>query len=305
MTFLEIRQRCAELMGVSSADTTADANATMETKLKEWVNARYRVLAAKRSWNWLIDDSIIQTVPDITTGTVTATLASTTITFTSAPASSVASYFIQFQGSTDWYQISTHTAAVTTAVMTVPYLGTTASGLTYTLRKVYYALPTDTGKILDIRQSRVWDTKLTYIPARSLDQYFAYRNAVATRPLFYSINGVDSSRQYKMEIFPIPSVAMNLNVRRYKVLAELSADGDVPSLPEAYHEILVWDTLGTYGYTFLDDTRLSSAKAESDRLYKDMVRNDVASENTAVRRPYDSGIGQSSDWLSDYNLPVS
>ncbi len=305
MTYLQIRQRVAEIMGVDNTDTTADANATMSAKIKAWVNNRYKVLAAKRSWSWLIGDTIIQTQADITTGTVTATLASTTITFTSGPAASVAGYFIQFSNATDWYQISTHTGASTTAVLTVPFLGTTSSTLTYILRKVYYALPTDTGKILDIRQSRVWNTKLRYIPARTLDQYFAYRNSVAQRPLFYSINGVDSSRQYKMEIFPVPATAINLNVRYYKVLADLSSDSDVPLIPEAFHEILVWDVLRTYGFTFLDDTRISSAKAEYEELYQFMLRNEVSTEDVATRQPFDTGLSYESEWLSDFRLPIA
>ena len=306
MTFLEIRQRIAELMGLSSVDTTEDANDTIEDKLKAWVNTRYKVLSARRSWNWLISDSILQTVADITTGTVTATNAVTTITFSSGPVNSVTGYFIQFSDTTDWYEISTHTAASTTAVLTVPYLGVTSAVLTYTLRKLYYALPTDTGKILDVRQSRLWNTRLKYVPVRLLDQYLVYRNSTATRPIWYSIVGLDSNSQYKMEIFPVPTSAMNLNLRRYKVVTDLSNDSDVPIIPEAFHDILVWDVLKTYGFTFLDDTRISSAKAEYNELFSEMVHNDVAAENIPIRLPYDvSGTGYESEWLSRYALPVT
>lgn len=306
MTFLEIRQRIAELMGLSSTDTTEDANATIEDKLKAWVNARYKVLAGRRSWNWLVKDSIIQTVADITTGTITATLGSATITFSSGPVNSVAGYFIQFSDSQDWYEIDTHTAASTTAVLTVPYLGTTSATLTYVLRKLYYALPTDTGKILDVRQSRTWNSTLKYVPARLLDNYLAYRNSTATKPNWYSIIGIDSSRQYKMEIFPIPTAAMNLNVRRYKVVVDMVDDDEVPEIPEAFHEILVWDVLKTYGFTFLDDTRISSAKAEYNELFNDMVHNDVAAENIPVRLAYDAGNNSSeSEWLSQFGLPIT
>jgi len=72
MTFLEVRQRIAEIIGVDSTDTTTDANATMVNKLKEWVNSRYRAICGSRAWNFLIKDAIIQTTTEITTGTVTA-----------------------------------------------------------------------------------------------------------------------------------------------------------------------------------------------------------------------------------------
>ncbi len=301
MTFLQIRQRIAELMGMSSIDRTPDDNATMEDKLKAWVNARYKVLAAKESWNWMVKDSIIQTVPDITTGTVTATTDSTTITFTSGPTTSVAGYFIQFSDTSDWYEIDTHTAASPTAELTVPYLGTTSSTLTYILRKAYYLLPSDTGKILNVSQHRVWNTTLTYVPTRLLDRYSTIRQS-SDRPRFYSIIGLNEDRQYKMEIFPTPNVRMNLNVRRYQVITEMTLDADVPVIPEAYHEILVWDVLSTYGFTFLDDTRISSAKAEYNTLYKDMKRNHVDTEDIAVRQPYD--VDLTNNQLNFLNLPV-
>jgi hypothetical protein len=303
MTYLQIRQRIAELMGMSSIDRTPDDNATMEDKFKAWVNARYKALAAKESWNWLINDSIVQTVPDISTGTITATTDSTTITFTSGPTASVAGYFIQFSDSGDWYEIATHTAGSTTAILDVPFVGITSSVLKYVLRKVYYLLPADTGKILNISQHRVWNTALRYVPARLLDQYLAYRQQT-NRPRFYSIIGIDSNRQYKMELFPTPNVRMNLNVRRYQIITEMVSDSDIPIIPEAYHEILVWDVLSTYGFTFLDDTRISAAKAEYNTLYNDMKKNHVDVEDIAVRLAYDIDLSGVNNALGYYDLPV-
>ncbi len=302
MTFLEIRQRIAEQLGLDSSDTTTDNNATMVNKLKEWVNARYRAIAASRSWNWLIKDAILQTTTEITTGTVTATLASTTITFSSAPAVSVAGWFIQFSSSDDWYLISAHTAAQTGATLANAYILTTSSTLTYILRKAYYVLPTDTHKILSMKQTRS-DIPLRYIAPRMLDQLVPDRMRTG-EPEFYTISGVDSSRQYKVEFYPVPNVAMNINIRYYHVVAELSGDSDVPIIPEGLHDILVWDVLSNYGFSFMDDTRLSAALAERNRLYDLMVDNDVATENAAVRMPFDNHITGEDAILRRLDLPI-
>lgn len=302
MTFLQIRQRVAELMGLSSVDTTPDDNATVEEKLKAWVNARYKVIAAKESWNWLIKDFILQTVADITTGTVEATNASTTITFSSGPTNSVTGYFIQFSDTDDWYEISAHTAAATTATLSVPFLGTTSSTLTYILRKTYYALPSDTGKILNLRQTRTKEP-LRYVPIRQLDRMVPDRTRTG-KPEWYTISGVDSDRLYKLEFYPVPNEAMNINGRYYEVVSDMSADSDIPVLPEAYHDILVWDVLSTYGFTFLDDTRISSAKAEYNNLYKDMVDNHVDAENIPVRLAYDVDVTQANSTLRQQTLPI-
>ncbi len=303
MTYLQIRQRIAELMGVSSSDTTPDTNANMQEKLKAWVNNRYKALAAKRSWNWLVKDSIVQTTADVSTGTVTATNGSTSIIFTDAIVpTDVEGYFLQFSDTSDWYELVS-TSDTTHAELDVPFLGTTSSTLTFVLRKFYYLLPSDTGKILDVSQHRIWNTALKFVPARILDQYLAYRQQ-SNRPRYYTIIGINSTRQYKMELFPYPNTAMNLNVRRYQVVTELSADSDIPVIPEAFHEILVWDVLSTYGFTFLDDTRISAAKAEYNNLFKDMISNDVAAENVPVRLAYDVDLSGFNNVLGQYNLPV-
>ncbi len=84
----------------------------------------------------------------------------------------------------------------------------------------------------------------------------------------------------------------------------MTADSDVPVLPEAYHEILVWAVLASYGFTFLDDTRISEAKSQFNELYEDMVRNDVATEGIPVRLAYDVDLSGFNNVLGQYNLPV-
>jgi hypothetical protein len=303
MTFLQIRKRIAEELGMDYSDTSTDNNDDFSTKLKAWVNARYKVIAGKRSWNWLITDTIIQVVPQITTGTVEWTNASTTITFSSAPTVSVAGYWIQGSESKDWYIINAHTANVTTATLTKAFIGTTAATDTYTLRKVYYALPSDCQKILNVRQTRE-NVPLQYIPIRHFDKYAANRTRVAD-PLFYTVIGLDSSRLHRMEFYPVPTVAMNVAMRYYAIPADMTADGDIPQMPEQFHDVLVWDVLGTYGYMFLDDTRVDRAKLIARDLYNDMVKNEVSGENIPVRQAFDVDLSRlSGSALSSLRLPI-
>lgn len=304
MTFLEMRQRVAEALGVSETDTTTDANATIQAKIKAWINARYTYVCGIRDWNWLLKDTIIQTAAQITTGTVTATLASTTITFSNAPAPSVAGWFIQFSDSSDWYEISTHTAGQTGAVLANAYLGTTSSTLTYTLRKVYYVMPTDTGTIMDMRQMRQ-KSKLKWVSLRNIDSVVPDRNRV-DQPQYYTTVGLDSSGQIRVEFFPVASTTMNINVRYYKVVAEMTSDSEKAIIPKQFHEYLVWDTLGTYGYNWLDDTRISMAKAEANRVLEEMISNDTVSEGIAVRQEYDVNTESDSNYfLRRLNLPIA
>lgn len=304
MTFLELRQRVAEELGIDATDTSTDNNASIANKLKEWVNARYRLLCGRRKWNWMLKDTIIQTSTEITTGTVTATNASTSITFSSGPTPSVAGWRIQFAGSDDWYTISAHTATQTGATLTHAYLGSTGSGKTYKLRKVYYTLPADCAAVFTLRQSRD-ENKLVYCPIRKFDEIVPDRTQTGT-PRFYTIVGRDSSASplYRIEFYPVPNVAMNLDCRYYEVFAEMSADGDEPRIPTEFHDFLVWDVLGSYGYMFLDDTRVSAAAALAEKTFDAMEKADVAAEGTAVRRPFDSGASAEDNRLRALDLPV-
>lgn len=303
MTFLEIRQRIAEVMGIDSTDTITDANATILVKLKEWVNARYRLLAGKRSWNWRIKDTIIQTAEEITTGTVSVTIDNASITFSSGPTPSVLGWFIQFSDTDDWYEIFAHTATQTGATLANNYLGATNGTISYTLRKLYYSLPSTTGKILNAKQTRD-DITLTYLTPYQLDYLIPDRTRSA-EPEFYSIVGVDSSNNWRVEFYPVPDDAMNINFRHYVVPAELSGDGDFPIFSPDFHEFLVWDVLGSYGFMFLDDTRISSAKAEAATILKDMIKNDVATEDTPIRLPYDVNLDSNkTEQLRRQSLPI-
>lgn len=282
MTYVKIRKRIAELCGLPYNDTTTDPNDTIATKIGEWVNNRYQLLAGRRSWNWRIKDAIIQVEADRTTGTVTATFGSTTITFSSAPTVSVAGYWIKFSDTEDWYIVSTHTASSTTAVLTKGYLGTTSSTLTYTLRKVYQALPTDVGKVLSVRQTRT-DFKLRYVPIRLIDEVVPDRVSTGT-PMYYTIAGLDSTNAYRMEVYPVPNTSMNLSIRYYSILTAMSSDSESPLFPSEFHDFLIWDVLATYGYIFIDDTRLNEAKRNVADIYQSLVMNDITGEAVARRR---------------------
>jgi hypothetical protein len=107
MTFTTLKARIA---GETGLDTSTD-----DTVLGVWANLAYKAVLGSFRWPWLLKNSIIQTVADITTGTVSVNAGSTSGTFSSAPAVSVANlYMIQFTSvSNDWYLISAHTAAQT------------------------------------------------------------------------------------------------------------------------------------------------------------------------------------------------
>jgi len=272
MTFLELRKRVAEMLGLDQTQTTQD------DIIKAWVNDSYQFITGMQTWPWALETDIIQTSLEITTETVSVTNGSTAITFSSAPSVTVANdYRIQFEDSDDWYDISSHTAESTSATLSDPFLGATNAVSTYKLRKVYYDLPTDFGRMRAMKQSRT-DVKLEPIDWHFKDKILPDPTDL-NEPTFYDIRkqdfSISSSTQpnYQVTFFPTPNVEMNIDFTYNIRVGDLSTDTDIPIIPPQWHSILIFDTLDRYGYTFLDDTRKQEVKIIKAEILDTMIKN--------------------------------
>ena len=292
MNLSSLRERVANATGLSTSD------ASSLTKIDAWINQAYQHVSGLYGWPWLVKQGTLVTSADITTGTVSITAGDTALTFSSAPAASVAgNWMIQFTSvSDDWYDIATHTAASTSAVLASTFNGTSnLSGASYILRKVYYSLPSDLDRIISIRQMRT-DFSLIPVDIRYLDKALPDPDVTGI-PTNYALFGLDSSNYWKMTVYPTPNAAMNLLVRYYKKITELSATTDEPILPTKFHNAIVHCALYLYGYQYIDDTRQQESKKAFEQLIEDMKQNSsvvpgaVATPIPWDQRPSRSHIG--------------
>lgn len=263
MTFATLK---ATIAGETGLDVTTDA-----TVLNTWVNSTYKKVLGSMRWPWLLKNSIIQTVADITTGTVAINANSTSGTFSDAPAVSVANqYMIQFTDvSDDWYLISAHTAAATSFTLANPFNGSSnITGASYICRKVYYSLPSDLDGVIGMRQARTF-TDLKAIDIRQLDMYLPNPTAVA-EPQVFGLAGYDSSKSWQIVLYPTPNTVMNLQLRYYYMPADMSLDADTPVLPEKFHSALIFGSLYLFGHPYIDDTRVAVAKARFEAAMNEM-----------------------------------
>jgi hypothetical protein len=283
MDFSVLKTRVAQETGL---DTTTDA-----TILGAWVNAAYKQICGIDNWPWLLKQATIQTVADITTGTVSINAASTSLTFSSGPAVSVANqYMIQFTGvSDDWYIISAHNAASTSATLSVAFNGTSnISGAPYICRKVFYSLPADLDRIVDIRQART-DSKLGAVDIRTFDRYLPDPDATGD-PLYYYLTGMTSggTNTWQIGVYPIPTYVENLQVRYLSIPADMTST-DLPVLPEKFHDTIVYGALYMFGHAYIDDTRIASAKDRFMEAIKAMKQNyNPIPDQMTVIQPWDS-----------------
>jgi hypothetical protein len=285
MDLQTIRNRISEQVGISASLT----NAT--TRYNSWINETYKRVASEANWPWLLKHDIIQTVAEISTGTVAINSGATALTFSSAPAASVANdYRIQIETNDDWYDITAHTAGATDATLSDAFTGASnVTAATYLLRKVFYSLPSDLDRILTFRQARS-DTKLTYVDIREFDRVLPDPTSTGD-PFTYSFAGLDSSNNWRAVFYPTPDEIMNLDLRYYQLITDLSADTDTPIFPNKWHQILVYGALAFFGWDYRDDNRRTNALANYNKILDEMKRSILpTADNLVVISPWDLRI---------------
>lgn len=255
MNFLTMQQELSDR--VKAYDETISADAT---DLKRWLNMGKDFICGYDNWPFMYYHEIIQTVVDITTGTVAIPVASTTVTFSSAPTVSCTDRFIRFGDDSNWYKITSHTASASTATISPAYYGTSdLTAETYKVRKLFYATATPMDSILDIKKMA---------PGRFLESANA-RDTDVFLPLYWDQGAVykyissipDSTGGVRFSLLYSPSDVENLQVRGIKTMADMSSDSDSPIWPSRWHDACV-DFAAHYAFVGLDDSR---AKMEFER----------------------------------------
>lgn len=146
-------------LALTNAGEVTNGNSSYEAQLLNYLNRVHYALIAGGTipltkdlsitidevWPWskAKNPLIIELQPKIDTGTVTVTVGSEGITFSSGPAVSVAGWHFRIKGRDEWFKIASHTAASTSADLDAAYTGATGSGLTFELMKLDYKLVPD------------------------------------------------------------------------------------------------------------------------------------------------------------------
>lgn len=248
MNFTTMQQEVAAQVGLDYTDSQQGP------LIKRWINTAQKHIYSQAPWDFLRASTplVVQTVTDITTGTVATTSGSTTITFSSAPTVSVAGRYIQTSSSLDWYNITAHTASSTTATLEIGAI-TTATAATYTVRKFYYSTSALVDRILQINNS-VAPFHLKERTKEYFDSKYIYQNTTGL-PLVYMVCGLDSSNVWQFKLWPSPSTVQNLYIDYLFVGVDMSADADISPIPEKWHRTAIVEGACYQGYKFMDDTR--------------------------------------------------
>jgi hypothetical protein len=262
-TFLTLQQELAAQCGLDQAQS---AQATL---LKRWLNNAQQIIVRSFEWPFLRSTTplVLQTVTDYTTGTLATTAGSTTITFSSAPPTSRTGDYIQTSSSNDWYRITAHTAATTTATLEIGAIYT-ASAATFTVRKRFYSTSSSVDRIVQIYQD-----VLPYQLIQTSPEYFqAYNPGFLSSgtPRIYLVSGLDSSGYPQFRLWPNPDAVINLYVDYVKIASDMSADADVSSVPAKWHTTVLLEGAKMQAFSFLDDARYAQSATVFARMLEEM-----------------------------------
>lgn len=274
----------ARVANETGLDATNDA-----ATITAWINQAYQQLSGAFDWPWLLTNSTMQTEADITTGTATVSAGATSVTLSVAPSVSVATnYMIQFTDSSDdWYIITAHTAATTSLTINVAFTGSSNyTAGAYIIRRVFYTTPTGLDRIINMRQA-ITDVEIPAIDVRDYDRLLPDPQNTGV-PVYYYLTGIASSGLWQVGFDPVPSSVINIQVRGYKKITELSSGSDEPIIPTKWHNILVFMALALYGHDYIDDSRLQSARQRASQLLEEMMQNYSPTPDKAiVVQPWD------------------
>lgn len=300
MNFLTQQQELADRLHAYDQTVTDDA-----TKLKRWLNMAQQYIAGKRVWPFQLCEEIIQTVTDITTGTVSISAGGTALTFSSGPVASVANRYIQLQTSNDWYKITSHTAASTSATISPAYVGTSSlTAGTYKVRKLLYTTATPLIQILDMKQM-VTPVRLISVSPREADVFLPlYYDA--GMPYYYIMSSPSSSGTPQFSFIQSPSSVINIMVRGIQALTDLSSDSDTSLIPSPWHDAII-NIAAYYGFQGLDDDRAAKELQIGELRIDDMARvysHDLGRHR--VMQPIDNNSNFGLQWAlpSDFGPQV-
>jgi hypothetical protein len=287
LTFANLQDEVYTHSGLDSSDSTN------QTNVSRWLNYVQQDICSRWPWPFMESRESIVTVPDYTTGTVSVTSGSTTVNgtltvFTTTMAAG--QYYIQFDGSNDWYKIATRVSDLQITIEN-GYAGTSdLTDSTFIVRKFFYSLSSACDRIVDIRN---WNTplKLTNVDPRTLDDLRP--NPQSTNSSYgYLCWGYDSSGNVQVSPYPFPSDARLLELRTIKRPTD-----DAISIPNKYAHLIAFGAI-SIAFAWLrrfDVAQIWNAKFEQ-RIGEMKTEYRLTEDEQQVMKSIDSVTR--SKWLS-------
>lgn len=226
--FEDIYSAILEEVKIPSTDGTTLA------RIKRDINMVYlnHVIPFKpRAWWWLEKKEEIQTYEKITTGTVTTTKDSTTVTFSSAPSVSVAGYYFKTEAHPEIIKIASHTAASTTATLEKAWPLAAVSAGGFKLWKDYASLSSTMKTVIQVTHDRR-SAPMDLVANTTFSERRARFPELEGPPELLNVFDFDSDGNRQIRWYPSAwDKKVTLHVEGRQEATALSADADEPLMP--------------------------------------------------------------------------
>ncbi len=263
------------------------------TRVKiDQINRAQEDVLSRRRYRWQQKTGVFQTKAVYSAGTVSVTNGDATVTGTGTAFSANVNAGDRFRvdGDDTSYVVSSITND-TSLELTTNYIGTTATGKSYSIFQREYSLASDVDEIMEMVHTKLPGASLILggdsFPAlkkmdiRDLEQSVPDLDANTSGIPSIYCEVRDSNGALQALFYPYPREVIQISYRYYKTLSELSSTNDTSGLHAKYHRLLYLKGLAAAN-RWLDDPYAEDA----ERLYESRL-NTLVWEDA---RDYDGGI---------------
>lgn len=292
LTLATIRNHVMAMIDRDDSDTSS--------KVTDYINITGRDIWKAHPWNERQREASVITLDDYSTGTVTVTKASATVTGsgTTFPATIVngrTKFSLGFGQPA--YLIATRDSA-TQLTLVDAYCEATQSGATYVVYTDLYEVDSACDTILDVALAYGTDGgPLSFALERRMDE-LAFQPGSGGRPVAWCMKGPNSSTGVKrIRLWPAPDDTYRLRYRYMTDYTDMSADGDVCVVPESRRDLLICGTL-RWAYRLSGDYQKAMAEEQkfAAMLRTHWERERVVESQGSRLRPFDSGLLDIRGW---------
>jgi len=259
------------------------------------INKRYQRILKQWHWSFLKSEAILTTVAPYSTGTVTVTNGSKTVTGSGTNWTlAMAGRQFRIDSAHAYYEIDTIDSA-TQLTLKYAYGGDSGSGKSYKIFQNIYSLASDVKEISSIVYNYLMRQKDAYF----LDRYDAERSSTGV-PEWWIYRGRDANGYQQIEIYPVPDDAYEIRYRYYKKVSNLSADTDEPLCRE---DLLEMGALVDCYRLMISKVRNAVEKLSYTRLMQDAQREYQQLLYEAIEE--DIRVESQRETVSDVYEPIS
>jgi hypothetical protein len=158
---------------------SASSNAIAGTaEFTRAINNAILQVSSSYPWSWRNHDVFLQTVAPYTTGTITLTANSRSVTGSSTAWDTTwTGYWLKVDNESEWYAVKT-ISSITAMTLETPYVGSnTGSGKTYTLYKRIYTLPSVVDDPDESLRIPAKSTTIDYMPSEKFQNRYRFNTA--------------------------------------------------------------------------------------------------------------------------------